>query len=97
MTRPKHPRRDANHQAILDGCRALGIVVWDTSDEGGQVLDCVMFWRGRCVPVEIKTPGHERDFTDGEVEGMRALSAQGVPPCVATCVEDVLMAFGGKA
>lgn len=94
MSRPRHPKRDANHQAILDGCRALGIVVWDTSDLGGQILDAVMFWRGKVVPVEIKTPGCEHDLTDGEIHGMRALSAQGIYPCVATCLEDVLRAFG---
>jgi hypothetical protein len=95
MSRPKHPRKDATHHRIVQDARALGIVVWDTSDLGGQVLDCVMFWRGKVVPVEIKTPGSEHDLTDGEIHGMRALSAQGVYPCVATCIDDVLKAFGG--
>ena len=26
MSRPRHPKPDANYQAILDGCRALGMI-----------------------------------------------------------------------
>jgi hypothetical protein len=91
--RPKHPRRDANSQAILDGCRALGMCVWDTSDLGGEILDAVVFWRGHALPIEIKAPGHEGDFTEGEVEGMRRLSSVGVFPLVVTDAYEVARAF----
>ena len=70
------------------------MVVWDLADVGGHVLDAVVFWRGQCVPVEIKAPGCESDLTDGEIHGMRELSSVGAWPIVATCVGDVMDAFG---
>jgi hypothetical protein len=91
--RPHHPRRDANSQAVLDGCRRMGMVVWDTSDLGGEILDAVVFWRGHVLPIEIKAPGHESDFTPGEVEGMRRLSSVGVYPLVVTDAYEVARAF----
>ena len=94
MNRPKHTRKDANHASIVNRCRSLGIVVWDTADLGGCVLDTLMCWRGRCIPVEIKTPGNADALTDGEREGIAALADVGVQAVVATRLEDVLRAFG---
>jgi len=93
VTRPRHTRKDSTHRALLENARALGMVAWDTSDIGGQVLDCILFWRGMALPVEIKARGHEHDFTAGEIEGMRALSSVGIQPAVAVTIDDVLSAF----
>ena len=93
MNRPKHTRKDRNHSDIVTAARELGIVVWDTADIGGRVLDTLMCWRGRCIPVEIKARGHLNDLTEGEREGIAELAAVGVRAAVVTCVEDVIAAF----
>lgn len=91
--RPKYPRKDENHADIVAGCRELGIVVWDTADLGGKVLDTVMFWRGDAIPIEIKAPGKEDDLTPDEREGIAELRNVYVPPVIVTSVEEVVRAF----
>ena len=91
--RPKHTRKDTNHALVVGDCRYLGMVVWDTADLGGEVLDTVVCWRGRCLPVEIKPPGKETKLTAGELEAIIQLRRVGVEAVVATCLEDVLEAF----
>ena len=93
MCRPKHTKKDANHREILDQCKELGMVVWDTADLGGEVLDALVFWRGKCVPVEIKPPGKEATLTEGERVGIDKLAQVGVNAVVVTCLEDVVEAF----
>ena len=94
MNRPKHPRRDNNQTRLIRAVEQCGVYVWDLADVGGEVLDTLMCYRGRCLPVEIKRPGYEDDLTDGERQGIEALRWVGVEPVVATCAEDVLEAFG---
>ena len=94
--RPRRTRRDANHSEIVAQARALGIVVWDTADLGGEVLDAVMCWRGMCLPVEIKAPGKRSKLTKGERTGIAALAAVGVQAVVAESIEDILKAFNGE-
>lgn len=93
MVRPRHTKKDKNHKKIVQQCRELGMVVWDTADLGGEVLDTVVFWRGRGIPVEIKRVGKESDLTEKERTGIERLQAVGVKPIVATCIEDILKQF----
>lgn len=93
MSRPKYTRRDTNHKDIVEGCRELGMVVWDLADLGGKVLDTIVFWRGKAIPVEIKSPGKEDDLTLDERESISELEAIGVKYVIAVSVEDVIKAF----
>ena len=93
MGRPKHTKKDKNHLEIVRQCREIGMVVWDTADLGGEILDTVIFWRGKVIPVEIKSKGKEGDFTPDEKVGIDKLVAVGVRPIVATCIEDILQVF----
>lgn len=90
LYRPKYTKKDANHAQVIADCRDAGMYVWDLSDLGGEVLDTLVFWRGKCVPVEIKQPGHAEDFTKGERKSIGILNAMGIPVIVATCVEDII-------
>lgn len=74
----------------MQDLRALGAVVWDLADLGGEVLDLLVFWRGEVIPVEVKRPGCEQDLTNGEREGIAKLRRAGVEPVIATTAEDVL-------
>ena len=91
--RPKRTKRDSNHAEIRDGLRQLGAIVWDIADLGGDILDLLVFWRGRCIPVEVKPLGREGDLTEGERESIEMLRVVGIEAVVATCVEDVIEAF----
>lgn len=93
MNRPKRTRRDKNHHQIIAHARDLGMVVWDTADIGGEVLDTLICWRGRCLPVEIKRPGHRDALTPGERRGIAALAHVGVQAVIAESIDDVLSAF----
>ena len=88
--RPRHTRRDRNQQRIIDDLRKLGAVVWDLADHGGEVLDLLVFWRGKAVPVEVKQPGHKHDLTKGEADSIIALGCVGVEAIIATSTEDVI-------
>ena len=88
MIRPKHTKRDRNHAQIVQDLKALGMVVWDLADLGGHVLDILVFFRGKCLPVEIKSPGGE--LTASERASIEELRAVGVEAIVATCAEDVV-------
>jgi hypothetical protein len=77
-------------------CRYLGMVVWDTADIGGEVLDAMICWRGRCIPVEIKPPGKEKDLTAGELVGIMKLRRVQVDAAIVTSLDDVLEAFGAN-
>jgi len=92
MGRPRHTKKDTTHKDIVQGCRELGMIVWDTADIGGEILDLMIFWRGRAVPVEIKTPGKIR-LTEKEEIGIKKLRDVGVEPIIATNIEDILKAF----
>ena len=92
--RPRRTRKDRNQAQIVRELRSLGAVVWDLADMGGEVLDLLVCWRGKCLPVEIKRPGCEEDLTHGEIVALLELGSVGVEALVATCTEDVLQAFG---
>ena len=88
MIRPKHARIDINQAQIVADLRQLHAVVWVLSSLGGHVLDLLVAFRGRCLPVEIKSPGGE--LTENERESIEELRAVGVEAIVATCAEDVI-------
>jgi len=73
--------------------RELGMVTIDTADIGGEVLDAIICWRGRCIPFEIKSPGREAQLTEGEKSGIGKLEDVGVTAYVVTSIEEVLSAF----
>ena len=88
--RPKYPKPDANQNDVIVDLVALGFYVQDMSKLGGEVLDLLCFWRGVCLPVEVKMPGCEDDLTDGEKVGMFRMLSRGVEAIIATCAEDVI-------
>ena len=90
MPRPKHTKRDKNQAQVVADCKKMGMQVWDLADFGGEILDIVVHWRGRSVPVEIKQPGHENELTDDEARVIAELRGVGIPVIVATCVEDII-------
>ena len=92
MKRPRYTKPDRNQSTLITQLRALGAVVWDLHDLVGT-LDLLVCWRGRCIPVEVKAPGHETDFTANEHETLMALRYVGVKPVVASDLDDVLGAF----
>lgn len=94
MTRPKHTRRDKNQLSMVAILRSLGIVVHDTADIGGEVLDLVCHFRGQTKVVEVKRPGHENELTPNERQSIHALRAVGVEVIIATTWRDVTDAFG---
>lgn len=91
--RPRYTQKDKNHAKILSYARDLGMITIDTSNIGGEVLDCIICWRGLCIPFEIKQPGKEDDLTPGERKGIRKLARVGVTAPVATDINDVLAEF----
>jgi len=92
-SRPKRTRKDKNHKRIVDACRDMGMVVWDLADLGGKVLDIVVFWQGKALPVEIKSEGSAENLTEGEIGSMLELESVSMPYIVATKAEDIVSAF----
>jgi len=92
MGRPKYTKKDTTHKSIVQECRELGMILWDTADIGGEVLDLMIFWRGRAIPVEVKTPGKIK-LTEKEKIGIKKLRDVDIEPIIATSVEDILKAF----
>lgn len=93
MFRPKRPRKDKNHKKIVEECRERGMVVWDVADLGGKVLDIIVFWQGKAIPVEIKSEGNINNLTEGEIEGIADLEMVNMPYIIATKAEDIFSAF----
>ena len=93
MTRPKHTRRDTNQLSMVAILRSLGMVVWDTADIGGDVLDLVVSWRGVTRVVEVKRPGHRHMLTPNEQASIDALAFVGVKVIVAETWRDVAKAW----
>jgi hypothetical protein len=93
MYRPKRTRKDKNHRRIVEKCREKGMVVWDVADLGGKVLDIIVFWQGKALPVEIKSKGNAENLTEGEIEGISELEEVGMPYVIATKAEDIISAF----
>jgi len=106
MTRPKRTKADSNQPQIMEDCRDVGMIVWDTHDLATPVLDMIAFWRSTVIVVEVKPEGKGNIFTRfergeitltesemAELASMRALEAVGVPVVVAETAEDVIEAF----
>ena len=96
MARPRHTKRDANHQDVIDGCRAAGLNVWDLADVGGDVLDLIVAGYNvhkhayEQIWVEVK-PDEHAPFTEAE---KRILEANPYTTLVAYSAADVLRRFG---
>jgi hypothetical protein len=93
MGRPRHTRRDANQAELVEDLRTVGAVVWDLADHGGEVLDLLVFWRGRARPIEVKQPGREDELTSDEEKSIEELRRAGVEAIVAARLEDVIKAW----
>lgn len=93
MYRPKRTKKDKNHKKIVKDCREKGMVVWDVADLGGKVLDIIVFWQGKALPVEIKSKGNAENLTEGELEGIADLEKVGMSYVIATKAEDIIAAF----
>ena len=94
MNRPRRTRRDANQAQIKKELEdTVGALVYDLADMGGTVLDLLVCWRGKCIPVEIKRPGCREELTKGEREGIALLERVGVKAIVAESTEEILQAW----
>ena len=95
MPRPRHTKRDANHQDVIDGCRAGGLTVWDISDMPG-LLDLIVAGYNvhthnhEQIMVEVK-PDEKAPFTEAEI---RILEENPHTTMVAYSAECVLKRFG---
>ena len=91
MPRPKRTKKDSNHAEIVAQCRELGMIVWDVADLGGEVLDIIVYWHGKTVPVEIKSKGGS--LTEDERISLDKLNSCGIRAIVAYSIEDIVEAF----
>ena len=92
--RPKYTKPDKNQPEIIALCEGLGFVVWNLSNMGGKISDTLMMYRGKCIPVEIKSPGNRDKLTKGEKEGLAECADVDVLWVIAETLGDVLKAFG---
>ena len=97
MTRPKHTKRDKNQLSMVAILRSLGMIVWDTADLGGDVLDLVVFRDGQTRVVEVKQVGQRDALTRNERQSILTLADVGVKAIVAETWEDVIEAFKVEA
>ena len=92
MGRPKRTKRDICQKQVVEDLRNVyHAVVWDVADEGGEVLDLIVFWRGVCLPVEVKSPGGK--LTKAQKRSIARLRAVGVEAIVAGTAEEVVEAW----
>ena len=92
MGRPKRTKRDICQKRVVEDLRNVyHAVVWDVADEGGEVLDLIVFWRGVCLPVEVKSPGGK--LTKAQKRSIARLRAVGVEAIVAGTAEEVVEAW----
>ncbi|MEM4202830.1 MAG: VRR-NUC domain-containing protein [Candidatus Methanomethylicaceae archaeon] len=49
-------RRDKLHREVKRFLESNGVPVLDLADFGGGVPDLLVFWKGRCAFIELKTP-----------------------------------------
>lgn len=90
MTRPRRTKRDVCQKQVIEDLRAIGAIVWDLADLGGEVLDLAVAFRGLMLPVEVKCNGK---LTKAQVESIARLRAVGVEPIVAGSAEEVVAAW----
>ena len=92
MGRPKRTKRDTCQKQVVEDLRNVyHAIVWDVADEGGEVLDLIVFWRGVCLPVEVKSPGGK--LTKAQKRSIARLRAVGVEAIVAGTAEEVVEAW----
>ena len=90
MSRPRAPKKDANHGEIVAKFLDHGASVLDVSSLPGEALDIVVGYSGIDQRVEIKDGAKvpsARKLTDSEAETFRTW--KGRPPIVVACLEDV--------
>lgn len=100
-TRPRYPKRDANHNDIVAELRRLGYIVRDVSSLSGDNLDLFVcgyhhgIGRAAWVNVEVKTLGG--GLTRNEQDAIFELE-RFKPPVyiIAYTVEDVIDWFDGR-
>lgn len=94
--RPKRTKKDKNHLDIVKACREEGMVVWDLADLGGEILDIIVFWKGKILVVEIKDVGKEKNLTEGEEQSIATLRKVGIEALVASSAQQIISAFDEK-
>lgn len=90
-------RTDANHASILRALRMCGAYVIDTSDSKRAGLDCVVAFRGRLYPIEIKDGTKAmsaQKLTDAELDTLSGLRSVGVQHYVVRSVDEALRVIG---
>lgn len=89
-------RQDSNHGAVVEGLRAVGAHVTDTSGVGDGFPDIVVGYRGRWFVIEIKDgtlPPSERKLTPPQKKWHTEVQ-QHAPAHVANSLEDALLIIG---
>lgn len=90
MTRPKHTKADGNQAEIVRELRYMGYDVDDVHDLPG-IYDIIVCSLGRCVRVEIKSPGEKLNATEIEYHKVQRHPDTLI---VAESTEDILKWFG---
>ena len=94
--RPKRTKKDKNHLDIVRMCREEGMIVWDLADLGGEILDIIVFWKGKILVVEIKDVGKEKNLTESEKQSIASLRKVGIEALVASNTQQIINAFEEK-
>lgn len=92
-------RTDANHAEIMAALRATGAYVVDCSRVGSGFPDALVFWRGQCIPVEIKDgskPPSRRTLTGDQVVFHAEALARGVQVRVVRNQAEALAIVGAR-
>lgn len=93
-------RTDANHAAILAALRATGAYVVDCSHVGSGFPDALVFFRGQCIPVEVKDgakPPSARKLTAQQMVFHAEAEARGVKVRVVKDEAEALAVVGARA
>jgi hypothetical protein len=91
VSRPRVPRRDANHAAIVRTFEAMGCTVLDVSSLPGEALDLIVGCCGIDARIEIKDdaqPPSKRKLTSSETVTFD--SWRGRAPVVVSSVDDAM-------
>lgn len=92
-------RVDQNQAAICAALRGAGAFVADCSQAGSGFPDLVVFWRGECIPMEIKNPAKpkgDRQLTPDQVKFHAEALARGVTIRVVETVDEALAVLGAR-
>ena len=92
-------RTDDNHSEIMAALRATGAYVVDCSRVGDGFPDALVFFRGHCIPVEIKDsakPPSRRKLTPDQVVFHAEAKARGVEVRVVTNENEALAVVGAR-